>query len=38
MADHIADGFRGGSNADPDSDLLKDENTDTESDDDATAE
>lgn len=35
-SDHLADGFRGGSNNDPDSDLLKDEDTDSTDEEDVT--
>jgi len=36
-ADHMADGFRGGSNGDRGSDLLKDHDTDVAADEDVTA-
>lgn len=36
-ADHLVDGFRGGSNDDPGSDLVKDTNTDPNADEDVTA-
>lgn len=36
-ADHYADGFRGGSNDDPGSDLPKDDDTDPDVDEDVTA-
>lgn len=36
-ADHLADGFRGGSNSDPGSDIVKSLDTDSEADGDVTA-